>query len=182
MTTEQKPKQLTASERIDNLENTMMSLYQTADNIARDVLTIKDAIKLLGNKVDAIVKASVAGKPLTDENLASIMIENNVTELKGKVDGLITQGILVTEETVSADSFVVGREVDENGEVQNPRLQFAVASLQNDLKDKLIGQKTSSVVVFEEGKLSFEVMEVYKIQSPTAPMVPSEGTDTPATT
>ena len=181
------PKQLTASERLDNLERSLISLYQTADNMARDVLTIKDAIKLLGNKVDAIVKASASGMTLNDENLAKLMIENNVAELKTKVENLVTQGYLAVEETVTMNSFVVGREVDDNGEVQNPRLQFAAAALQDGLREKLIDKKVGEKVVFEEGKLAFEVMEVYKIQTPTPEEAIAEensgnDTDAPAAT
>ena len=40
---EQKQKQRTASQRIDDLERSM-SLYQTADNMARDLSTSKDAL------------------------------------------------------------------------------------------------------------------------------------------
>ena len=59
-------------------------MYQAGDNLASDTQTLKEAIKLLGNKIDAIVKATMAGEDLNDEVLSRIMVENNVTELKSE--------------------------------------------------------------------------------------------------
>jgi hypothetical protein len=97
------------------------------------------------------------------------MIENNVESLKQKVDKLIENGVLVVGESVTDRSFVVGREIDEAGAVMNPRLQFATAGLQKPLKDKLLNSKVGDIVQFEEGKLKFEVTEVYTIKIPEAP-------------
>ena len=55
---QQQPQKPTASQRIDSLENGLGALFQTADNLARDMMIVKDAIKLLGNKLDAVVKLS----------------------------------------------------------------------------------------------------------------------------
>src|SRR5271170_6768520 len=88
----------TAVQRIDDLERGLMGMYQAGDNLARDIMTIKEAIKLLGGKVDAIVKATMAGEDLNDDVLSRIMVENNVTELKTKVSQLVTSGTLVPYE------------------------------------------------------------------------------------
>lgn len=158
-----------ASQRIEDLERAMMSLYQTADNMARDLMTIKDAIKILGNKVDAIVKASSRGETLSDEVVAAIMVENNVEELKNKLNMLVAQGILVPEAVVSATSFVVGREVDDSGKVVNPRLQFTMSGLQEQVREKIVGAVPGQTLTLEEGKLKFEVLESYAIQTPQPP-------------
>src|SRR5690242_16307611 len=112
----------TAAQRIEALENAFMSLYHTADNMARDLLTAKEAIKLLGNKLDAVAKLA----KLSDDDIAKIMIENNIAELKGKIDNLVEKGVLTAEEEVKENSFVVGREIDQDSTVVNPRLQFAL--------------------------------------------------------
>lgn len=159
----------TASQRIEDLENALMSLYQTADSMARDVMTLKEAMKLLGNKVDSIVKATNRGEALTDEVLTKIMIENNVEELKQKVANLVTQGLLEAEEAVTAGSFVVGSEIDDKGEVANPRLQFVVSALNEDIRGKFVGTKPGDVLTLEEGELKFKVSETYKIVQPKSP-------------
>lgn len=169
METQQPTKTRTASQRLDDLERGVMAMYQAADNIARDVMTLKEAIKLLGNKLDAVVKATSAGEALTDETLSRIMVQNNVDELKEKVTNLVGQGILVATDTVTEATFIVGREVDDKGAVVNPRMQFVVSALQAPLKAKLNGAKIGQLVEFQEGKLKFEVLEAYSIQSPKAP-------------
>lgn len=156
----------TASQRIDDMERGLMALYQTADNMARDMMTIKEAIKLLGNKLDSVVKASARGEALTDEVIAKIMVENNVEELKDKVTNLVNQGVLVAAEEVGPNSFVVGREIDENGNVANPRMQFVVSALHGEIKDKFPGAKPGQTLDLQEGKFKFEVQEVYDLQTP----------------
>jgi len=166
MSTQQQADKRTASQRIDDMERGLMALYQTADNMARDLMTIKEAIKLLGNKLDSVVKASNRGEKLTDETIAAIMVENNVEELKQKVQNLVTSGALVTAEEIGPNSFVVGREVAADGTVQNPRLQFVVSALQPEIKDKFPGRKAGERIELQEGKWAFEVLEVYNIQTP----------------
>lgn len=163
-----------ASQKISDLENALMSLYQTADNMARDVMTLKEAIKLLGNKVDSIVKASSSGEAINDAVISRIMVENNCEELANKVKTMVAQGVLASQEQVAEDSFVVGEEVNEQGEIANPRLQFALYALQQDLRDKFIGAKAGDLLSLQEGKLKFRVSEVYQIQQPKAAEEPTE--------
>jgi hypothetical protein len=162
-----------ASERIQDLEQGMVGNYQTMDTMTRDIMVIKEAIKLLGNKVDSIVKASERGQPLTDDVLSKIMIENNVEELRGKVTNLVSQGILAPQQTVDDNSFLVGREINDMGEVVNPRLQFALQALQEDMRAKIKGSRPGDIISLQEGKLKFEVMETYSVQPPKAPEVDS---------
>jgi hypothetical protein len=159
----------TAAQRIDDMERGLMALYQTADNMARDLMTIKEAIKLLGNKLDAVVKASNRGEQLNDEVISKIMVENNIEELKSKVQDLVNQGVLQAAEEVTPNSFVVGREIDENGTVQNPRMQFVVSALAPNVKDKFPGAKAGQTLELEEGKWKFEIQEVYSLVVPSAP-------------
>lgn len=163
-------KQRSATERLADLEQAMMSLYQTIDNMARDLLTVKEAIKLLGNKTSSIAK--VGG--FSDEAISAVMIENNVADLKAKVDDLIAQGLLVAEAIVTENSFVVGRESDDTGKVINPRIQFVVSALSDELKAKFAGAGTGQTLDLQEGKLKFEVLESYLIQTPTAPEAVAE--------
>lgn len=155
-----------ASQKIADLENAVMSTYQTLDNVIKDLGTIKDAIKLLGNKVDSIVKASVNGEAINDVVLSRIMIENNCEELANKVKIMLTQGVLVAQEQVSENSFIVGAELNDAGETVNPRLQFGIFALRPELQEKLKGTKAGDVINLEEGKLKFKVLESYAIQQP----------------
>ena len=148
-----------ASERIENLENGLVSLYQTADNMARDLNMVKDALKLLGNKLDSVVKAASNGEVITDEVVSRYMIENNVA-------AMVDQGILVDQAQAEDNSFVVGKEVDDAGKVVNPRIQFVLNRLDKALQDKIKGSKKDDVLTLQEGKLKFQILELYSIQNP----------------
>jgi len=152
----------TAAQRIESLENAFMSLYHTADNIARDVLTIKEAVKLLGNKLDAVAKLG----GMKDDDIAKVMIENNIEDLKDKIDNLVKNGVLTAEEVVQENSFVVGREIDQDGTVVNPRLQFTLKAMPLTTQEKIKSSKPGDIVIVEEGKLRFEILETYKINAP----------------
>ncbi|CAM6004872.1 unnamed protein product [Sphagnum balticum] len=183
MSENQKPADTrSASQKFQDLENGLIALYQTVDNIARDLNTAKDAIKLLGNKIDSIVKASVAGEPLSDDVISRIMIENNVEELKNKLKVMVAQGILASTEQVAQDSFVVGQDINDQGEVINPRLQFALYAIKPpELQQKFLGAKVGDVLNLQEGKLKFKVAEIYQIQQPKpAQAAPAESEAAPA--
>ena len=165
---QQQPQKPTASQRIDSLENGLGALFQTADNLARDMMIVKDAIKLLGNKLDAVVKLSnrEVSQNINDDAIAKIMIENNVADLKEKVTGLVSQGVLVASEEITDNSFVVGEELDNDGNVVNPRLQFALNAINEDLKTKIKAAKIGEAILLQEGKSLFKVLESYSIQQP----------------
>ena len=157
----------TATQRIEDLENGLMTIYQTLDAVARDVLASKEAIKLLNNKVDAIVKATNSGAQLTDEVLTEIMVQNNIDDLKQKVTNLLNAGFLVAQEAVDLSSFIVGRDVKDDGSVINPRIQFALRAIEDEsIRNKLLGAKAGDTLTLEEGKALFQVLETYLIQNP----------------
>jgi hypothetical protein len=167
---EQQTDTRTASQRLEDVERGSMAAFQTMDNMVRDIMTIKEAIKLLGNKVDSIVKALEVSMPTTinDDILSKLMVENNVAELRNKVGDLVSQGILAPQEVVDDNSFLVGRELNDAGEVVNPRIQFALQALQEEMRAKIKGSKAGDVLSLEEGKLKFEVLETYSVQPPPA--------------
>lgn len=175
MTQNQKPvDNRSASQKIQDLEKAMMQVYQAVDAMARDLGVIKDAIKLLNNKVDSIVKISAKGEVVNDEVITKMMIENNCEELKQKVTVMQAQGILAPQEQIGADSFVVGSELNDEGETVNPRLQFALYALSPELQEKLTGAKVGDTLTLQEGKLRFKVLESYQIQQPKAAEEPVE--------
>jgi hypothetical protein len=143
-------------------------------------MIIKDALKLLGNKVDSIMKASQQGLALNDENISKIMLDNNIEELKGKVANLVNQGILAPTDTVGANTFLVGSENEAGGKVVHPRVQFTFGSLEKDLQEALNGKKKGDIVTFKEDKLRFVVQEVYSIVPPKPAPAPTPVAPAPA--
>jgi hypothetical protein len=108
------------------------------------------------------------------------MIQNNVVELKEKVNDLIKNGVLVSQDNVDETSFVVAREIDDQGNEVNPRVQFALGALQKELQDKVKGSKAGDVLNLQEGKLKLQIMETYSIKAPQPPEAAAETDSAPA--
>ena len=81
--------------------------------------------------------------------------------LKQKVDESLANGKIELTEVVGDNSFIVARELDDAGQVVNPRIQFLTAKLMPELRDKFVGKQTGELIKTEEGKLSLELMEIY---------------------
>lgn len=172
----------TATERLEDLEKTMMNVIQALqplDPLSRDMMGLKEALKLLNNKLEAVVRAINEGGSIDDDRLSKFMVDNNVKELKDKVDQMVTQGILVPSDTVNKESFVVVNEVDPNGTVVNPRMQFLLSALQHEeLRTKLESSKVGTNLTVGDKGASINVLETYDVSTPKAP----EATDTATST
>lgn len=173
----------TATERLEVLENTVNSIIQAIQplaNMAQDFMALREATKLLNNKLDAVVKSINAGTALTDENLGQLMTENNAKELQDKVAKMVTDGLLAATNTIGKDSFVVISEADETGKVVNPRMQFLLSALQNEeIKGKLEGATVGSNIPVGDKGASLNVLEAYNIVVPQV-QAPTASTDAPA--
>lgn len=182
----------TATERLEILENTVNSIIQAVQplaNMAQDLMGLREAVKLLNNKLDAVVKAINTNSPLTDEILGQFMTDNNARELEDKVIKMVSDGLLASTDTVGKDSFVVINEQDADGKIVNPRMQFLLSALQNEeIRTKLEGAKTGTNIAVGEKGGSLNVLEAYNIVVPQAEAsaaatesVPAETTDLPVT-
>jgi hypothetical protein len=163
----------TASEKIEDIERAVMSIFQTNNNFARDIMIIKDALQLLGNKVSSMAEASVAGEPLTDEVISKYMVERNVETLRNKVQGLVDQGVLVPTDVIGDNTFVVGTETESDGKIVFPRKQFAFSLIEKDVQNALRGKKVGEIVKFAEDKLLMVIKEIYSIVVPKVPEAPA---------
>lgn len=174
----------TATERLEVLENTVNNIIQAVQplaNMAQDLMSLREAVKLLNNKLDAVVKSINAGTELTDENLGQVMTDNNAKDLQEKVTKMVNDGLLAAADSISKDSFVVINEQDETGKIINPRMQFLLSALQNEeIRGKLEGAKTGTNVPVGDKGGSLNVLEAYNIVVPQAPE--ATATDTPAET
>jgi hypothetical protein len=163
----------TASERLEDLEKTLgqvIGAIQPLQPLTQDFNGFREALKLLNNKLDAVVKSINAGGPITDDGLSKLMIENNAKELADKVANMVTQGLLVASQTVTKDSFVVVNETDATGTVVNPRMQFLLSALQNEeVRAKLEGSTVGANIPVGDKGASINVLEAYDVSTPQAP-------------
>lgn len=166
MSEEQVPVKRTAAQRLDDLENAFISTFRTVEQIGQEIQVIKEAIRLLGNKSEAIARLVVKGSSPDNANLTAEMVQINVENLESKLNDLKANGILVSEEVTTPNSFIVGREVDDLGNITNARIQFQLSRVETAVQAALSGSKAGDVVTIVEGKSKFEVLEVYSIQQP----------------
>jgi hypothetical protein len=170
-----------ASQKIADLENGIMSLYQTVGTMARDLMTVKDILKVLNNKVGSIVKASASGQAITDEVISKIMIDNTVEDLKNRLRYMVAEGRLKAVDQADESSFLAGIVETDAGEVVNPRLQFVVNELSPLIKEKCKGAKVGDgLAILEESNLVFRVQEIYAIQSDEAMAQAAQAAQAPA--
>jgi len=183
MSQESKETKKTAGQRINNLEQTLVGTLKALGALDNEQQVIKEAIGLLGNKIDAVVKLLNASKELSNDNIASVMVDNKAAKLAENTNNLVKNGVLVQTDSVDNNSFVVGREVMDDGVVINPRIQFTVESSQDNLKTKLLGAKVLDKILVQEGKAQLEILEIYSINEPKAPQAPTaqETTQAPVT-
>lgn len=157
-------KNLTASQRLDALENglamvdgTIGELYNTLDRTTR-------AITLLSKKLEAVKRAS----GLTDDQVAKILQEIDIAELKARVDDMVSKGALRPAETLAGDmSFVVARELKrDTKDILEQRIQFPMFNQPEMLKTALNGKKVGDIVDYGEKYNLVEILEIYEVALP----------------
>jgi hypothetical protein len=163
----------TATQRIEDLEKVVTTLWQAAaeqknvlENLIKaqgDMVTVKDAVKLLNKKIEAVVQVANPETGITVSSVSNLVITMNVQDLKNQVDGYLANGHVAPAGEVALNSFIVCEESNEKGELVNPRIQFRLDSQDKEIANTLVGKKVGESVSFGENKLSAKVLEIYTI-------------------
>lgn len=132
-------------------------------NLSRENEILRDALQLIHEKLDAVISLQSSGQALTDENINETVVKLKEASLKEKVDEMLNQGIIQNTDVVGDDSLIVSRELNKEGKVENPRLQFLVGRLVDQLKSKFIGKKVGDLIQGDGDKLDIEIMEIYNL-------------------
>ena len=157
-------KKLTAAQRIEALENQLIGAGQNFQVLAGEIDNLRQTMAALARRLNASIKAGEQGE-ISNDAVNQLLVEENTAELKGKVDFLIEQGVLeeAKDDSIHEKSFVVGRELDEEKNVINPRIQFAIASIAPEVKELLLGKKVGEVVQNKDDGINLEVLELLDI-------------------
>jgi phosphomevalonate kinase len=162
--TEQKQQNLTAAQRLEGLEHAARTMDQAIGQMMNQVRIMTQALKLLSERVDAIVKASSSGTQITEESLNAIRASNQASELKAKVEELKALGVLVPSDEVTEQGFIVFREVDKKtGEVASQRTQLTVSSMTPEWRALFLGKKVGDLIEKEGVDYEIHLEEVYQI-------------------
>ncbi len=161
------PPPMTAAQKIDALENSFMVQNQQIEILAEEIDNLRKNIVNLNKKLNASIQAAEEGG-LSNTSVSKIIMNEGIKELEERVQFLVQQGVLVRNDAaeVTDDNFVVGREIDTEGNVTNPRVQFSVNSVDPELKNQLYGKKAGAVVAYSADEDSMEITEIYDIKKP----------------
>lgn len=163
-TSKAQPKKQTAAQRIEALEQQFLASIQNNQILAGELDNLRQTMAALARRLNATIKSGEQGE-ISNDLVNQLLVEENTAELKGKIDYLLEQGVLeeAKEEAIHQKSFVIGRELDEEKNVINPRIQFALVSIAPEIQESLMGKKVGDVIVNEQDGLSLEVVELLDI-------------------
>ncbi len=177
----------TATQKIEDLERVVTALYQANEKITNAIQQLaavgeslqndnnlmKDALKLLNRKVEAIVQVAASGSSINPESVNAAAVKLTVNEMSDQVAGFVKNGHITSSEEVALNSYVVVEELTQDGVVVNPRVQFRLDSQPKEVQDPLLGKKVGELANFGEGRYDVRVLEVYSILPPKSE-VPAE--------
>lgn len=177
----------TATQRIEDLEKVVTMLYQataqmksSTENLMRtqgDMVLVKDALKLLNKKTEAIIQTASPETGITVSSVSELVVKMNVEDLTAQVAAYVENGHLVSAEEVSEKSYLVCEELNADGSLANPRIQFRLDSQDEATATSLKGKRAGDVVSFGENKFSAKILEVYSVVEPkseeAAPVAPA---------
>ena len=150
----------TATQKIDDLEKVVTILYQAATQtqntvqglakLGNDMALVRDALKLLNKKTEAIIQVATPETGITVESVTALVVKMNVEDLKAQVTGYLANGHLIPGDTVAADSYIVCEESNSDGTLANPRIQFRLDSQDEATAAALTGKKAGDTVYIKQ--------------------------------
>ena len=168
----------TATQKIEDLEKVVTMLYQATAEIKQgleylmksqgDMALVKDALKLLNKKTEAIIQVAAPETGITVDAVSALVIKMNVDDLIAQVAGFVKNGHLAPADEVADNSYLVCEEANAEGAVVNPRIQFPLNSQDQETKEALKGKKAGDTVNFGENKLTAKILEIYSLVEPKA--------------
>ncbi len=163
--TDKVPK-LSASKRIEMLEQNMVVIHQTMYMLNDKIGKLEAQNVAFAKRLTSVVSAA----QLTEEAVTAGVVAINVRELEEVVSALKENGNLVDTDVIGDQSFLVVRELNSESVEVNPRRQFLVSNenIGEDIKKQLLGKKVGDIVTPDEDKLKIEILEIYDvIEQPT---------------
>lgn len=181
-----------ATQRIEDLEEVAKVTYNglvEVSNVLRglanmqgDLNLIKDALKLLNKKTEAIIQTATPETGITVDSVTALVTKMNVVDLTAQVAQYVANGQLTLTDTATDDSYLVCEESNSEGKLVNPRIQFRMDSVDPATKTALSGKKVGDLVSTGEGKYDVKILEIYTILPPKASeTAPAAEASAPAT-
>jgi len=160
----EKVKKITATKRLEALEEAVLGFQQRFLILADEIDKLSAGLMATTKTIDGLLEATKTREAVND-----IIVNENIKEMEQKVKLFQEQGILIKEEGEDAEvgerSYIVGRELDQEGNVLNPRIHFAYPSLTEEEKELFLGKKISEVIMQDaESNTGLEILEIFSIK------------------
>ena len=163
------PAKPNATHKLELLTMEVNKLAKQNEIIAEEIDRIANLVTALGKRLNAIIKAGDEGQSINSKIVHSILVNGEATMMAAKTKALVDAKILKASESgiVEENSFVILKELNEAGEVVNPRIQFNVQSEQilDEARQLLIGKKAGEIFNSLGNTNKFEVLEVYEVST-----------------
>jgi hypothetical protein len=152
------------------LKDATKNLTQFTAKLAQEVQDELNNINAKINRIEAVISAvvNVIGESSVNTELAALRDgaeAKNVEKQTANVKYLIDSKVLLPIDTVAMNSFVVGVEKLDEGNVEH-RVQFEVAGLNPEVSTKVVGSKVGDTI--KNAKSSLVIREIYDIDAAQA--------------
>jgi len=156
--------QTTFSKMVEDFNAQLKLINNQVTILAEEIDLLGQTMGKVDRKVTASIKAGEQGK-LSQNSVEQIIIEEDVKELVGKLKFLEKQGAIVKKDDKITDerTFIVGKQVNQEGKETVPRLQFAIMTLSEEVKKYFMNKKLGDKVQMEGENDVVEIMEIYDI-------------------
>lgn len=153
----------------DGVVKTVVRIVQDLNAARAKLDMLERTAEQLVAYINGIERVFSEDKAVTKETLRDAILANRIDQKKAEVAMYVERGILKkASDAVTQQSFVVYREVDGDDKVLNPRDHLEVASLAEDMRNKLLLQRVGNKVNVLPGRF-LELLEVYEVVPPPAP-------------
>lgn len=154
---------LNASQRLDKLEAAIPLIDGKFAGVFDYIQGLSNNLDILNKRIEAIVNLANNKGLIGASEINDLIINMNLQELEEKTLRMEQEGFIKedVDGVVNEKSLVVGRELDQEGNVIISRLQFALESegVADFIRQSLIGKKVGDIVDIKDSK--YELLKVY---------------------
>ena len=181
---------LTATQRIEKLENDiesiktisiqaldsmktfLLKLNELRDNTFRQFNIVNQSLNGADSDFIALTRILSKSMPDLEKEIAEEKKSINEEQLKYSVELLVKSNLLEASDLSDEGSFIVFREVMDDGSISVRRSQFSYSdlskSLGEDMSKMFLSRQVGEVFkVSEDANRSIEILEIYKILAQT---------------
>ena len=150
---------------INDLIQALQEILVSTNQVGRRIDRLEQNLSMLSARQGVIVKLASSGT-LNEENYVNEVVRLKTESLKAEVDYMVKSGALVASEgPVEASDYLVTEELDADEKVVNPRAQFGLETMTEEVKNKVVGAKLGDVIKMSD-EYSLRILEIYSIQNP----------------